>query len=405
MKKSTQEAVHRLLHPKSIALICASGDPNTLSGRPLGILQRHGYSGEIYVVNPNRATIGGLATYKDLASVPGKIDLALISVPARLVPATVEECGKKGVRTAYILSSGFEGQGQKGEVFARELKKVTQCWPVRVAGPNGIGFMNVHDDIPVTFSPGADAELKPGNIAVISQSGGLGFGIVEYGALRGLGFSHVVSVGNEVDLETADFLEYFLDDPRTKVVAMFVEGFQSPERVLGILPRYLERGKALVIAKMGKSKAGRMAAVSHTAHAAGQSELYSALFEHYGVHQADDVSDMLDAVAALSCWDSIGGRGVGILTGSGGAAVWTAEACVASGLTVPELEPQRQKEILEGLAFYASARNPIDITAGGMGSLVTTIRSVAASPRVDSICLIAISPQLIEPGNTGGRGS
>ena len=117
----------------------------------------------------------------------------------------------------------------------------------------------------------------------------------------------MVSAGNEVDLEAADFLEYFLDDPRTKVVVMFVEGFRSPHGSRSILPRFLERGKALVVAKMGKSEAGRSAAVSHTAHAAGQPELYSALFGRYGVYQATDVSDMLDAAAALSCWDGSAG--------------------------------------------------------------------------------------------------
>jgi acetate---CoA ligase (ADP-forming) len=396
--QSTQEAVHRLFHPNSIAIIGASGDPNAVAGRPLGILQRHGYAGQIYVVNPNHDTVGGLRTYADVASIPGEIDLALISVPARLVAAAVEECGRKGARAAYILTSGFEGQGEQGKDLARELRAAAQRWPVRVAGPNGIGIMNVHDDIPVTFSNGADAGLKPGNIAVISQSGGLAFGIVEYGALRGLGFSYAVSAGNEVDLEAADFLEYFLDDPRTKVVAMFVEGFQSPSRFASLLPRYLERGKSLVIAKMGESEAGRLAAVSHTAHAAGQSELYSALFERYGVYQATDVSDLLDAAAALSCWDGISGRGVGIVTGSGGAAVWTAEACMASGLAVPELEAERQEAIFAGLAYYASARNPVDVTAGGMDSLITAIRAVAASPRIDAVGLIAVGPQLTDAG-------
>ena len=206
----------------------------------------------------------------------------------------------------------------------------------------------------------------------------------------------MVSAGNEVDLETADFLEYFLDDPRTKVVAMFVEGFQSPERFASLLPRYLDRGKALVVAKMGRSEAGRSAAVSHTAHAAGQAELYSALFERYGVYQATDVPDMLDAAAALSCWDGIGGRGVGIITGSGGAAVWTAEACVASGLAVPELEADRQEAIFADLAYYAAARNPVDVTAGGMNSLINAVRAVAASPRIDAIGLIAVGPQLAD---------
>lgn len=400
VEQSTQEAVHRLFHPRSIAIIGASGDAKAVSGRPLGILQQHGYSGQIYIVNPNRDTVGGLPAYKDIASIPGEVDLALISVPARLVPTVVEECGRKGVRAAYVLTSGFEGLDQQGSDFARALKEATQRWPVRVAGPNGVGVMNVHDDIPVTFSSGADFQggLRPGNIAVISQSGGLGFGIVEYGALRGLGFSYVVSAGNEVDLEAADYLEYFLDDERTKVVAMFVEGFQTPERILSLLPRYLERGKALVIAKMGRSEAGRLAAVSHTAHAAGQPELYSALFERYGVYQATDVPDMLDAAAALSCWDSIGGPAVGILTASGGAAVWTAEGCVAAGLAVPELEADRQEAILADLAYYASARNPVDVTAGGMGSFINAIRTVASSSRIDAVGLIAVGPQLTDAG-------
>jgi acyl-CoA synthetase (NDP forming) len=213
-----------------------------------------------------------------------------------------------------------------------------------------------------------------------------------------MGFSYVVSAGNEVDLEAADFLEYFLDDPRTKVVAMFVEGFRSPQRLRSILPRYLKRGKALVVAKMGKSEAGRSAAVSHTAHAAGQPELYGALFRQYGVYQATDVSDMLDAAAALSCWEGVGGRGVGIISGSGGAGVWTAEACVAEGLAVPELEADRQDAISADLAYYAAARNPVDVTAGGVEDLMNAITAVAGSPRIDAIGLIAIGPQLTDAG-------
>src|SRR5579859_1693950 len=127
---------------------------------------------------------------------------------------------------------------------------------------------------------------------------------------------------------------------------------------------------------MGKSEAGRSAAVSHTAHAAGQPELYSALFGRYGVYQATDVSDLLDAAAALSCWNEVGGRGVGIISGSGGAGVWTAEACVAEGLAVPELEAGRREAISAGLAYYAAARNPVDVTAGGVEGLMNTITAV-----------------------------
>jgi acyl-CoA synthetase (NDP forming) len=180
---------------------------------------------------------------------------------------------------------------------------------------------------------------------------------------------------------------------------MFVEGFRSPQRLRGILARYAERGKAVVVAKMGTSEAGRSAAVSHTAHTAGQPELYRALFDHYGVYQATDVSDLLDAAAALSCWGEIGGRGVGIITGSGGAAVWTAEACVAAGLAVPELEADRQEAIFADLAYYAAARNPVDVTAGGIDSLIKAIGAVAASPRIDAIGLIAIGPQLTDAGH------
>jgi acetate---CoA ligase (ADP-forming) len=396
---SARDRVHALLHPKSIAIVGASGDTGGLSGRPLEILQDHGYRGRIYVVNPNRDVVRGITTYKDVGAIEDDVDLALICVQGRFVPGVVEECGRKGIRTAYVMSSGFEGQGSQGSALRRELEEVLGRWPLRIAGPNGVGLFNLHDDIPLTFSNGADhGPGVLGNIAVVSQSGGLAFGIMEYGQQRQMGFSYVISTGNEVDLEAADFLEYFLDDPRTKVVCLFVEGFQSPDRLLSLLPQYLERRKALVIAKMGKSEEARLASASHTAHVAGDNELYSALFERFGVYQAADVPEMLDAAASLSRWDSVGGRGVGIIAASAGPAVWAVDACVASGLEVPELEQHRQESILARLPYYATARNPVDVTGGGLGvSFFGALWTMAASPRVDSLAVIGVEPHLTKP--------
>jgi acetate---CoA ligase (ADP-forming) len=398
-RTSIRARVDALLSPKSIAIVGASGDSGGLSSRPLEILQEHGYRGRLYVVNPNRDVVGGLATYKEVGAIADEVDLALICVPSRFVPGVLDDCGRKGIKTAYVLTSGFEGQDSQGSELARQLEEVLRRWPLRIAGPNGVGLYNLHDDIPITISGGADkGPGVTGNIAVVSQSGGLAFGIMEYGQLRHLGFSHVISTGNEVDLEAADYLEYFLDDPRTKVVCLFVEGFRSPDRLRRLLPQYLERRKALVIAKMGKSAEARQASVSHTAHVAGDNALYSALFERFGVYQAADVPEMLDAAAALSRWDSVGGRGVGILTASAGPAVWTVDACVASGLDVPELEPERQTSILEDLPYYAAARNPVDVTGGDLGvGFFKALRTMAASPRVNSLVLIGVEPHLNKP--------
>lgn len=395
---TTQASVHALLHPRSIAIIGASGDATRVSGRALGVLQQHGYGGNLYLVNPNRDEIAGMPTYKEVGSIAGEVDLALISVPSDQVPQVVEECGKKGVRTAYVLTAGFEGAGPQGVGLERELRDVLQRWPIRVVGPNGVGLFNVHDDIAPTFSLGADVEdrLKAGNVAVVSQSGGLAFGIFEYGLARGIGFSYVVSVGNEVDLEVSDFLEYFLEDPRTKVVLLFIEGFRSPQRIVSLLPRFLEKRKALVIAKMGSSEEARLASLSHTAHAAGPNELYSALFERFGVFEATDVPEMLDAAAALSNWDHVGGRGVGILTATGGAAIWVAEACVSAGLDIPELEPERQQSILADLVYYATARNPVDLTASGAHQFASALGTVAASPRIDAVVLAGVGTPLAQ---------
>jgi acetate---CoA ligase (ADP-forming) len=396
---SVREPVQALLNPKSIAIIGASGQGRGLSSRPLEILQEHGFLGQIYVVNPNRDVVGGLPAYEEVGAIADDVDLALVCVPGKSVPGVIEECGRKGIRTAYVLTSGFEGQSPEGSKLARELDEALARWPMRVAGPNGAGVYNVHDDVPVTFTSGVDhgPGLK-GNIAVIAQSGGLAFGIMEYGQQRQLGFSYVISTGNEFDLEVADYLEYFLDDPRTKVVCLFIEGFRSPARLRSLLPRFLERRKALVIAKMGKSEEARQASVSHTAHVAGNNELYSALFEHFGVYQAADMPEMLDAAAALSRWDSVDGRGVGILTASAGAAVWTAETCIASGLAIPELEPELQKAILTDLPYYATARNPVDLTGGDVAArFFSALRTMAVSQRVHSLALLGIEPHLGKP--------
>jgi acyl-CoA synthetase (NDP forming) len=385
-----------LLRPRSIAIIGASENPLTISGRPLHVLRQHEYGGGLYLVNPNRAEISGLPCYPDIAAVPGPVDLALVAVRAALVPDIIAGCAAAGTRSAVIFSSGFGEQDAAGQAAQARLAQIARDTGIRLLGPNGEGFFNIADGVPASFSPTVDrsrglTRLTAGGLAVVSQSGGLGFALFNWAQSAGLGASWVVTTGNEADVDALEVADYLLDDPATTVIAMLAEGFAGgPAAVLPVARRARQLGKHLVVAKLGRSPAGRRSAPTHSAHDAGDPAAYDRVMDEAGVVRAADFEDLLDVCLALSAGRLMSGRRVGIITASGGAGIWAADACELNGLVVPELTAGTQARLRALMPPYGVAANPVDLTAQGIsgGNVVTAARILCDSGEVDAVLLI-----------------
>jgi acyl-CoA synthetase (NDP forming) len=410
---NNRPALRAMFSPRSIAVIGASTDRSSLSGRPLEILRQHGYPGSIYPVNPHHATVGGLDAYPAVGALPGPVDLAVVAVRAELVTGVLGECADAGVRSAVVFSSGFAEEGEAGAAAEKRIAALAAGSRMRVLGPNAEGFANLAEGIPVTFSPTVDRDrgvdaLVPGNVAIVSQSGGLGFALFNWGQAAGLGASYVVSTGNEADLEALEVSAYLVEQPGTEVIALLVEGFRRPERLEPLARRAAELGKHLVVAKLGRSDIGARAALAHTAHDAGDDDAYREALERSGAVQVDDQEDLLDACFALSRKTLPSGPRVGIVTTSGGAGVWLADACRAAGLEVPELEGGLQDALRALMPSYGSARNPVDVTAQVLSraGVAPALELVCRSERVDAVAVVSSlsGPQMLKREEAALRG-
>jgi len=388
-----------LLQPQSIAVIGASANSAVISGMPLRILAQHGYRGAVYPVNPRHAELAGLACYPHIGAVPEPVDLALVVVHADAVPEVVAGCGAAGARFVVVISSGFAEQ-DPGGARQRALREACGGYPrMRLLGPNSEGLMNVVDRIPVTFSPTVDRErglrrLRTGDVAVVSQSGGLGFALFNDGLERGLGFSHVVSTGNELDLDLADVAEHLAADPSTRVLLLFLEGLPDPSRLADVAAVARDTGTRVIVAKAGASPAGRRAALAHTAHEAGADGAYAELFARHGIVRARDQEHIVDLAMAFSRAKPPRGNRVGVLTTSGGAGTWLADDLAAAGLGVPLLGAATQQRLRALIPAYGSPANPVDATAqvfsgGGIGPVLDAL---AGSGEVDAIaCVLTLA--------------
>jgi acetate---CoA ligase (ADP-forming) len=392
-------AVRHFLAPASIAVVGASTDETSVSGRPLTLLRQHGYPGPVYPVNPRHATVGGLPCFASVRDIPAPVDLALICVPAARVPAVIAECGEAGVPAAYVITSGFNEalQADAGTAADHGLRAALAGHATRVSGPNAEGIYNIIDDVALGFSPTVDYDRglrsrpRPGNVAIVAQSGGLGFGIMNQGLARGVDFSYVVSTGNETDLGVLEYVEYLLEDEHTTVVGLFLEGVDKPLALRDLGLRAAAAGKAIVVAKVGRSPEGQRAAVSHTGHVTGPSHLWSALFRQAGIVEVTDISEFLDVLAVLARFRSAPGRRVAVITGSGGAGTWMTDALRDLDLEVPELPGDLQQELAALLPYYAGTRNPVDMTAGGAGpaAQARVLSLVGGSPDIDVVVAIS----------------
>lgn len=387
-----------LLAPRRIAVVGASRRAGGPSSALLDAFTQWEYPGDIVLVNASGESIGDRRTFRRVADIADPIDVAFVLVPAAATVDALEQCAAIGVRLAVVGSAGFaEDRDPAGVARQDEVRALAQRTGMRVIGPNSQGFLSVQARVPATFSPSVwstslaavGASSYPlGNVALLAQSGGLGFSLFNRGAARGIGFSHVVSTGNEADIDVQDLLAWLIEDSYTQVVGIYLEGLQDPNRFVPLLERARDTNTRLVIAKVGRSVAGQRAALGHTGHLAGDDEAYDALFRRHGVVRVHDPDELLDAVAALSsCRMLPASRGVGIVSASGGSAVWMADAVTSVGLDVPVLAPETQARVAEVLPTFATVDNPVDITGAATVGAAEVLERIAADPSIGALVL------------------
>ncbi|MCY4222484.1 MAG: acetate--CoA ligase family protein [Thiotrichales bacterium] len=390
--------LNALFRPRSIALVGASPDRTIIRGRIVEAVTLHGFDGPLHVVSRSHREIAGILCHPSMEALPGPVDLAIVTIPAEHVAATLRVCGNKGVKAVVVISSGFgEERGEAGAVRQREIADIAREFDMAVLGPNAEGFLNNRMPLAATFSPvvvhvenGLRPEGSRGRgIAVVSQSGGVGFSFFHRGRPKALDFSYVVTTGNEAGLDAMDIAEYLVEDDETAVVLAFLEGVRAPGKLVRVAARAAELGKPLVFAKIGRSEAAAAAAASHTASLAGTARSYDAVFRRCGILPGEDQEHMVDVGAALAFFADRLPKGtrVGILTPSGGAGAWLADVCEHHGLTVPVLDAETRAAIERMLPAYGASRNPVDVTAQVIFTVgyAPPLELLANAPGIDAV--------------------
>lgn len=378
------------LNPRGIAVVGASNDLTRIGGQPLRLLTEFGYKGRVYPVNPKYTEIKGLTCYPSVSAVPKPCDVALIALAAAHVPGVIEECGRAGIPFALVLSAGFSEVGEKGALLQAQLIEAVAKSGVRVNGPNCLGMLNLRDGVRNGFGGTLMLDtLKPGPVAMVTQSGGFGFGAVAVAAHYGVGCSYAISTGNEADLTALDWLEAVIELPDVEVVVAFLEGISDGRRLIEIGDRALELGKPILAWKVGNTDVGRQAAASHTARLTAGYELYRTAFRLGGFIEVRDIDDLVDICKAFQGRKLPKSRRVAVITASGGAGVLLADRCIEERLELPPLSEATIARLREYVPAFATVANPVDVTPQGyndnFASYNRLIADVLDDPQIDSV--------------------
>lgn len=389
-------------NPGSIAVIGASTDIRTINGKPIHYLKRHGYPGRIYPVNPKYAEIAGHPCYPSIKEIPDAVDLAVIAVNFRMVPAMLEQCAEKGVRFATIFSSGFAEAGEEGRQIQEKLVEIAASAGIRICGPNCQGGVDLYHRTSAAFSAALDiTPFLPGPVGFVTQSGALGFSIFNLAQESGVGFSYVVSTGNEVDLDCTDYMNFMLDDENTKMVFAYIEGIRDGAKFAALADKALAKRKPLALLKVGRSEAGSRAASSHTAALTGSDEVFDAFFRQKGIIRVEDIEEFVGLARLVEGTTGFPrGKGLGVVSISGGGGVLCADTAEACGLEMVTLRKQTSDIIAENIPPFGSPFNPVDITAQAINTaegFSNVIQAMLADPGVDAL-VVVITMIVGEPG-------
>ncbi|HEV8438081.1 MAG TPA: acetate--CoA ligase family protein [Methylomirabilota bacterium] len=379
-----------LMKPKSVAVIGAS-QRMSRGTRVIGNLKLWGYGGRIYPINPKYEEILGLPCYPDLAATPEPAETVVVAVPAEQVPGILAAAADRGVRGAVILSSGFGEAGPAGRQRQDALERLAADRGLLVCGPNCYGVFNIRLGS-ATFS--ADlATVRPGPVALVSQSGGFSHAIAEHlMQQRCVGLSFIVSCGNQAGLTVEDYVEFLVADEDTTVIGVFVEGFRQPDKLRDVAARARQRQKPLVVLKVGRSENAREAMLAHTGSLAGTPEVIDAVLRQSGIIQVESLNEMLDTLTLLSAASRYrGGWRVAVLSGLGGECGRVADVADRVGLQLPPLSPASVETLRGFMPDFANPRNPLDGTGAMYENPVLFPRLLDVLLRDDGFDLLAIN--------------
>lgn len=352
-----------LFEPKSIALIGASDEPGSVGAVLVHNLLGADFRGPIMPVNPKRTSVGGILAYKDVASLPQAPDLAVIATPAHYVPDIIAQLGARGTRAAVVISAGFS-ETRGGENLTQNMLDASRPHCLRIIGPNCLGIMVPHMHLNASF---AHRAAKPGTLAFISQSGALCTSVLDWAAMRDIGFSHFISLGNRADVDFADLLDHLAMDERTRAILLYIESVATPRKFLSAA-RAAARNKPVIVIKSGRFAEGAKAALSHTGALAGADEVYEAAFRRAGLLRVYGMEELFDAAETLAFARPVRGERLAIVSNGGGPGVLATDMLMARGGTLAEINETTCKALDAALPAVWSRSNPIDLIGDAKGA-------------------------------------
>ena len=369
--------------PKSIAVIGASKDTRKIGHAALKNILISDYQCDLYPVNPHEEEILGLKCYPKVTDIPNPIDLVLICVPAKIVPQIIKDCITKKVKHVIIISSGFSEVGNKE--LEEEIQGLIKDTKIRVLGPNTMGYKNASDGLDSSFVFGVP---RKGNLSLISQSGALGIGMIYLANNEFVGVSKIIGVGNKMDIDDDDLIEYFSRDPDTKVIGLYIEAVKDGRKFMDSIKACK---KPVLIVKAGRSKAGARATASHTGSMAGSDRIYSAAIKQSGGIRCRDIIELFDIARALSGQPPMRGNRVGIITNGGGLGILLTDACEENGLHVPKLSEETYKRIDKILPDLVKPNNPVDLVAdAGFYRYEAATKAMLEDKNIDGVIIASV---------------
>src|SRR3984893_13624613 len=375
----------KLFKPRSVAVIGASPRPDSVGGVVARNLRRAGFGGELMLVNPHHQTIDGLSVHPNVASLPHAPDLAVIVTPPETVPRLIGELGEFGTRAAVVITAGFGELGEEGRSLQRATLEAAKPHLLRIVGPNCVGIMVPRLGLDATFSHLA---APAGEIAFLSQSGAMITAMLDWAVPRRIGFSHVVSLGDMVDVDFGDMLDYLATDPDTRAILLYLEGVTHGRKFMSAA-RAASRTKPVLVLKAGRSAAGARAATSHTGVLAGIDAAYDAAFRRAGMLRVGTMAELFDAAETLALTQEQAGDRLAILTNGGGAGVLATDALLTAGGRLATLSPETIGALSELLPATWSRGNPVDIIGDASERrYADALAALIRDPEVDAILVL-----------------
>ena len=383
--------LENFFRPESVAVIGASREAGKVGYELLKNLIDNSFAGAIYPVNPKADEILGLTAYPDIGDVPHHVDLAVIVVPARFVPGIIENCGKKGIDSAIIISAGFKEAGSAGSKIEAEVWEQAQRFNMRILGPNCLGLINTEANLNASFAAGMPPK---GKIAFFSQSGALGTAILDWAIDRRIGLSKFVSLGNKMDISESDLLTALEDDPNTNVILGYIEGVKDGRAFMEAATK-TTRKKPVIIVKSGSTAAGAKAASSHTGTLAGSENAFQAAFKQCGVIRAPTIEALFDYALVLAYQPLPKGNKLAIVTNAGGPGILAADACEKSELTMAHFQQETIERLRSSLPPTAAIYNPVDVIGDAKSDrYLSALENTQIDENTDAI-LVLLTPQAV----------